>query len=256
MLDDLTAARILSGELTGDRVTIGDKPWWLYGDGTLIPCISGGDGSEEDDDSDDDADGSEDDDSDDDSDDDDGADTDPAAEAEKWKKLARKHEDRAKANAKAKAKADRELADLRSKNLPESERALKDAEERGRTAAKAELAQELAAARIEAALTGVVDDPAELVEDLNLAKYVTDDGEVDNDAIATLRERWVKRNGEPDTGGSGGKPKPKTDLKQGNRGKGGAKPQLTVDDVKKMSPEAIEAARLDGRLNDVLGIKT
>lgn len=240
--------------LTGNfyRHSFAARPTWF-----LAPDDGSGDGGDTGDD-----DGA----GDDDDNDDDGADDgddDAVAKAEtaKWKKLARKHEDRAKANA----KAARELEELKKKDLKPDERALTEAEQRGRTAAAAEFAQQLAAAKIEAALTGIEDDPAEFVEDLNLAKFVTDDNEVDTDAIDELKARRKARMGTRSNDDSnedddnGGTPKPKADLKQGNRGKKGAggKPdQLTREALKTMSPEQIEAARLAGQLNDVLGIKT
>jgi hypothetical protein len=107
-------------------------------------------------------------------------------EADKWKKLARKHEGRARDNA----KAVKELDELKSSQMSETEKAVKEAEERGRRAATTEVAQRLAGAKIEAVLTGIVPDPAAFVEDLNLAKYVTEDGDVDLDAVNALREKY------------------------------------------------------------------
>lgn len=241
-LDDITATRIL----------LGGRPTWLYSDGTMLPIISGGDGSDDDTG---DGDGDEGDDDTGDGDDgagdqgDGGSDTDPAAEAAKWKALARKHEDRAKANA----AAAKELEKLRAATMSDTEKAVAEAEQRGRTAATAEHAQALAGARIEAALTGVVPDPGAFVEDLNLSKYVTDTGDVDTEAITALRDKYAALAGPQENGSDKG---PRADLKQGNRGKsGGGKPQLKRTDLEGMSPDAVEQARLDGRLNDILGIK-
>lgn len=230
------------------------KPTWLFS-----PPKDDGDGGGDDGD----GDGDEGD-SDDGEDDDEGGNADDDVDAlkadrDKWKSQSRKHETRAKANA----KAAKELEELRSKNLPPDEAAVREAEERGRTAARAEHAQALAGARIEAALTGIVDDPADLVEELNLAKYVDDDGEVDTDAIEELKEKWSARMGtkkteDEDDDEPGDKPKRKADLKQGKRGKNGSgtPEQLTRDWLSGKTPEQIEAARLAGQLNDVLGIKT
>lgn len=215
----------------------------------------GGGGDEGGDEGEDDAD-DDDDEGEDDADDED-SESDPAsvaADRDKWKKISRKHEQRAKANA----KAAKELAELKKKGLPDDQRAVTEAEERGRTAAAADFAQQLAGARIEAALTGIVDDPADLVEELNLAKYVTDDNEVDHDAIDELKDKWAARMGSKNEGDDDGdKPKKKADLKQGKRGKsgGGTPEQLTRDALQSMTPEQIEAARASGQLNDLLGIK-
>lgn len=241
MLDDLTFTRVI----------IGDKPHWRASDGTTFPVVSGGDGDggEEEEEE------QEEEELDEENEPDELAKA--KADADKWKKLARKHETNAKANRKA---AD-ELKKRKNEGLDENERAVAEAEERGRQAASAEFAQQLAGARVEAALTGVVDDPAAIVEDLNLAKYVTDDSEIDTEAIDALRTKYTalaggKNDGDGD--GAGDKPTTKPDLKQGSRGGGrnGAKPQLKREDLASMSSDEIVAAKADGRLNDVLGIKT
>lgn len=246
-LDDITATRIL----------LAGRPTWLYSDGTMLPIISGGDGSDDDGEDDDDHGDGDDGEDDDHSDDDAGSDTDSAAEIAKWKSLARKHEDRAKANA----AAAKELERVRAEGMSETDRAVAEAELRGRTAANVEHAQALAGARIEAALTGVVPDPAGVVEDLNLSKYVTDTGDVDTEAIETLRAKYAElaagNNGNDDDEEDRKPPRRKPNLGQGNRGKsGGGKSQLTRPDLAGMSSDAIEKARLDGRLNDLLGIKS
>lgn len=130
---------------------------------------------------------------------------DPEAEVAKWKALARKHE----GNAKANAEAAKELAALKAANQSDTEKAVSEAEQRGRSAATTELAQKLAAAEVRAALTGVVPDPAAIVEDLNLAKYVTDTGDVDQEAVTALRKKYESF-----------APKPSPDLKQGKQGSG------------------------------------
>jgi hypothetical protein len=125
--------------------------------------------------------------------------TDWKAEAEKWKGLARKHEDRAKSNADKAKKFD-------ESSLTDAEKVAAEAEERGRKAALAEHGQKLAGAEIKAALAGVVPDPKAIVEDLNLAKYVTDDGEVDEDAVKALREKYLAlaKPGKPSGSADGG----------------------------------------------------
>lgn len=186
-------------------------------------------------------------------DDDGGSGTDLAAEVVKWKALARKHEDQAKRNA----KAAKELEQLKRSQMDENEKAIAEAEERGRTAARLEVAEKLAAAEIKAELKGVVDDPAAIVEDLNLRKYVTDDGEVDSDAIVQLREKFsrlAKSDSSSSNGSAGSTGKGSPDLKQGVRG-GNRPAQLTHDDLKHMTPDEVVKAKADGRLNDLLGIK-
>ena len=118
--------------------------------------------------------------------DDSGPDRDPPdrGESEKWKSLARQHETERK-------KLEKELEKVRRSQMSEHEKAVAEAEERGRQAATADFATERAAARIEVALTGVVPDPASIVEDLNLARYVTNDGQVDAKAVKALVDKFA-----------------------------------------------------------------
>jgi hypothetical protein len=116
------------------------------------------------------------------------ADTEPdsGAETEKWKALAKKHEARAKANA----NAAKELEKLKADQMSETEKAVNEAEARGRKAGTAAGMERLAAAEIKVALTGVVPDPASIVEDLNLARYLDEDGEIDADKVAELKAKY------------------------------------------------------------------
>lgn len=100
----------------------------------------------------------------------------------------------------------REAATLRTKNKDLARRAreadqagadagdaIQQAEARGRKAAKAEYASQLATAQIRTALTGVVSDEGidKVLNRLNLSTYVDDEGEVDTEAIRELREDYV-----------------------------------------------------------------
>jgi len=72
----------------------------------------------------------------------------------------------------------------------------KKAPEAGTEKIRAEIRREfmgdLAAAKIEAALTGIVDDPTQIVDDLNLDRYITDEGEIDTDAVTSLKDRYAR----------------------------------------------------------------
>lgn len=110
--------------------------------------------------------------------------TDWQAEAEKWKTLSRKNEQRARENAGAAA----ELAQVRQAHMTEQERAVHDAREEGRAAALAEFGSRLVDARFEAAAAGrTVNgrplDVAALLEGVNRSYYLTDTGEVDVDKV-------------------------------------------------------------------------
>lgn len=110
----------------------------------------------------------------------------PTETVDFWKQKARDQEKRAKANA----GAAKELDELKASMMSETEKAVAEAEARGRKAATTDAGQRLAAAEIKAALTGIVPDPSAIAEDLNLAKYVTDDGDVDLDAVGALKAKY------------------------------------------------------------------
>jgi hypothetical protein len=107
--------------------------------------------------------------------------TDHKAAAEKWQALARKWEQRAKKNS----GAAEELARLKREGMSETEAAVAAAraEERVRGGERIARSAFLAAAK------GRISDPQAVVEEINLRKYVDDDGEVDDDAIAALVDK-------------------------------------------------------------------
>lgn len=71
------------------------------------------------------------------------------------------------------------------------------AREAGREEARAEHGIELATEAVRAALTGVIpdDDLDEFVDELNIARFVTDEHKPDRDAIASLKARQAKLTG-------------------------------------------------------------
>ena len=87
------------------------------------------------------------------------------------------------------------------------------AREAGREEARAEHGVELATEAIRAALTSVVgeDDLEELLDELNMARFVTDEHKPDRDAIASLKARHEKLTGAA---------KRKTSVQNGRRGSG------------------------------------
>lgn len=95
------------------------------------------------------------------------------------------------ASYRIKAREARKAAKTAASPTPEGD--VKAAEERGRESARMEYGVKLAAARVEAALAGVVPDDQidDVVDDLNLSRYVTDDGDVDDEAIRTLRDKYT-----------------------------------------------------------------
>ena len=128
--------------------------------------------------------------------------------------------------------------------MSEAEKAVAEAERRGRTAALSEVSQRLAAAEIRAALTGVVADPTVIIEDLNLSRYVNEAGEVDAAAITALRDKFAAFAAKPATTPPGA-------ADAGARGQSPG--QLTREDIKGMTPEQIVEAKSKGQFNDLLG---
>ena len=100
---------------------------------------------------------------------------------------------RENANARIKAR-DAARAKPSTDEQPEASRqALKAAEDRGRSAARMEYGIRLAGAEVKAALAGVLaeDQIADIVEDLNLSRFVDDEGDVDSEAIKVLRDKYT-----------------------------------------------------------------
>jgi hypothetical protein len=84
-----------------------------------------------------------------------------------------------------------ELKRVNAAKTPEGD-AVAAAEARGREAARLEYGIELAQARVEGALKGVVPDEsiADIVDDLNLSRFVTDEGKVDEDAVKAIATKY------------------------------------------------------------------
>ncbi|MEV0445851.1 hypothetical protein AB0I84_12890 [Streptomyces spectabilis] len=123
-----------------------------------------------------------------------------------WKTEARKWEARAKEN---KGAAD-ELAKLKAAQMSEQEKAVAAAEKQGRTAALAEAAPQIAQACLEAAAARAGVDLAPLAEFIDVARFIGEDGTVDDAAIKKAVEKLGKltpkgpgRSG-GDMGGAGG----------------------------------------------------
>lgn len=138
------------------------------------------------------------------------------------------------------------LAELEESQKSETEKAISEAEKRTRQVTLGEVGQRLAAAEIKAALTGVVIDPAGIVEDLNLSRYVNSDGEVDTEAVQALRAKYEALIPKPD-----GRPKGSAD--QGARGDGAvtySRAQLRDPKFYQEHQEDILRAAREGRITD------
>jgi hypothetical protein len=125
-----------------------------------------------------------------------------------WKAAARKWEQRSKEHQ----KAARDLEQQRQASMTEAERAIAEAEQRGRTAAATEFGTRLVRASFaaEAARRNPAFVAEAVMDDLNLARFVGDDGEPDIEAITAAVTRLVP---EPATN-----PRPVGDADLGVRG--------------------------------------
>jgi hypothetical protein len=110
-----------------------------------------------------------------------------------WERIQKQSADIARLKSVAKTPEDeqviaqwRQLEEASKTELQRAQEAAKSAEDR----AAATLSR-VATAELKAALTGVVPDPAGLIEDLNVAKFITADGNVDEAAIQQLRAKYA-----------------------------------------------------------------
>lgn len=131
------------------------------------------------------------------------------AEVDKWKAQSRKNEERAKANA----KAQRDLDELRQQSMTEQERAVEAARAEARTEVLKEVAETRVADAFRVAAAGRGIDVDELLDGINLSRFVTDDGP-DTGAISAFVEKIAPAKSDD------GDPFP--DLGQGARASGSA----------------------------------
>jgi hypothetical protein len=129
--------------------------------------------------------------------------------------------------------------------------AQKTAEQKATDAANAaekraqEALERVARAEVKAALTGIVDSPDDIADDLNISRFLTDNGEVDGDKVAALKAKYEALR----------PPERRSPAPNPAQGANGSKPptrQLTRDALKGMSPEDIAKADEDGLLGSVL----
>lgn len=106
-------------------------------------------------------------------------------------------------------------------------------------------------AEIRAAAAGKLNDPKDALSFLDLSTIeVNDDGEVDGDAVSAAINDLIKS--KPYLAAQGKRFEGEAD---GGARKETGPTQLTKDDLSRMSPEEINSARAEGRLNDLLGVK-
>lgn len=159
------------------------------------------------------------------------------AEAAKWKAMARKHEN-------ASANSLKELEQLRAAQMTDSEKAIAEAEKRGRDAALKELRADMARTKLQAQAAGKVADVEALLEVVDVNRFLTEDG-IDEEAIAAAIERLTKV--------APAQPAPKFGTVE--LGPQGDRPrQVSEAELARMTPEQIVEARSKGQLDDLLGV--
>lgn len=121
------------------------------------------------------------------------------SEVEKWKAQSRKHEERAKANA----AAAKELEELKAANASDSERAVAEAVKKAVAEERSAGAAKLARQVFLAAAAGRLDNPSDVIEDVNLSRYIDANGDVDEDGLAKLIDRLAPKKNAGDGDGSG-----------------------------------------------------
>lgn len=173
-----------------------------------------------------------------------------------WKQRAKN----AEADAKRAKDLEAELETLRTAQMSEQEKAIKEARDSARTETLSEVNERLFAAEARASGSGKLSDPDLLADPvvalrlLGLSEVpVTDTGDIDTEAISEAIDSLIES--KPYLAGAT-PPTPPLDLGQGARGAQNQVRQLTRDDLKTMTPQQIVEAKAKGQLTDVLGATT
>lgn len=124
----------------------------------------------------------------------------PSGDGTDWKAMARQWESRAKENK----GAAEELAALKASQMTEQEKAVAEAETRGRTAAAAEYGKQLAAAEFRAAASTAGINLGDAADLIDTSRFVGEDGQVDTDGIKAAVAKLSALAPAPGPGRSGG----------------------------------------------------
>lgn len=156
-----------------------------------------------------------------------------------------------RASNKAAAKRVKELElELADRDKPDDEKAVDAARREGEAAGTAKGNKRLIAAEFRIAAAKRVKDPRIAAKLVDLGGIeVNDDGEVDPDGITNALDALLDEY--PDLAPS----RFEGTADQGGVGKGSKPRQLTREDIKTMTPEQVNAARKDGLLNTLMGVK-
>ena len=156
------------------------------------------------------------------------------ADADKWKAMSRKNEDNFKS-------ASSKLEEYEKANLTDTEKAVAEAEAKGRNAAYAELLKERAEDKLQVAASKAGVDVSGIVEDLNFDRFIAE-GSVNADAIESFVAKFAEKT-------NAGKGRPASELGVGQQGT--KPPQLTRADLKGMTPADVAKAFEEGRLESL-----
>lgn len=168
------------------------------------------------------------------------------AEVERYKAIARRHENNAKAaraQSQENAEAARQLEELRRQQMSDAERAIEDARASGRAEALSAVGSQLVTAEFRVASAGRIDADRldTLLGVVDLSKFLNPDASVNAEAVAEVVEGIAPRpTGGVNLAGLNGNPAPppaapppaapaRTDLGQG-AGRNGNPPGLNEDD--------------------------
>lgn len=136
-----------------------------------------------------------------------------AQQAAYWQWNSKKHEDRATewrntvgGGTKTAAEVAAELEAQRQAGLSEHQRAIEEAEKRGEQKATTGMSSSMATLAFETAMSHVpLEQRADLIADVNLARVIREDGSIDTDKVASIVARIAPANGkgpaDPDFGG-------------------------------------------------------
>lgn len=140
------------------------------------------------------------------------------------------------------SQASKDLDDVRKSQLTEQERLIEQTKDDTRREVRLEVAEKLVEAELKSSLKGRA-LAGDSILDFDKKVFIDDSGDIDSDAIAT----WVEAHSMQTEA-------PKPDLGQGARGSQGSLSQIrSREELERMSPADILAARKDGRLDSLMG---
>lgn len=139
---------------------------------------------------------------------------------------------------------------LADRDKPAEELALEQARREAEQAVLEKANARIVRSELKAAAAGKVKRPDLLIKITDLSAIEVDengdpDADALNDAITTFLEEYPELSVEARSPGS---------ADQGSQRRQAKPPQLTNDDIDRMTPEEIETARKEGRLNKLMGV--